>query len=175
MFVGAVLGASTVVAWLTTRDGARVPVRALPDEPWVSVTASEPLLRALIADAIRSSPLRSLIENVRVDARPGKLVVQGSISFLGRRLTATAVARPHLSQRRLRLGISDLRIGRLAIPLGIVAEDALALHLQPVLRQAALVITGVEVLDDGVTITARRDVDAVDETIDVHAAADSLE
>jgi uncharacterized protein YpmS len=152
---GALLGAAAIIAWLVTRGEARHRTRALPQEPWVSVTMSEPLLQTLIHESLGDSELAARIMNVRVDARPGAVVVTGTIEVFGRRLVATATARPHVSSEQLQLAISDLRVGQLTLPFGSVLERALEAQVRMFLHDADLVITGVEVASDGVTITAR--------------------
>jgi hypothetical protein len=165
LIAGVLLGvAGTAVYLVSAAETPPPPLQALPAEAPVSMTFGEAFLSALIRDGLTESDVPAAIEDVRVEAQAGALVVTGTTDVLGKRVPASATLHLQVSGGKLVVDVAQTEFGALPVPL----EQALATQINDriagLIAQLPATITGARVEPGrGLTVTAQVDVDRINE------------
>lgn len=165
LLAGALIGMATLLAlqaaWGTSSTA--VPLLTAPSEtaPDLTVTMSQGLLNALVQQSVARGESPVPLEDVRVETRDQRLVVRGTLAFLGRGVSGTAELQPYIENGALRMRLVRARFGVLPVPSGLerLAEGPINARVRQSVGDLPATLTSVRTSDEGVTVTARVRVD----------------
>jgi hypothetical protein len=156
LLLGIVVGAVGVALWLAVETQPRSRKAVLPVSASIEMRASEGYLTEVLADGLAASQLGAVVQDVRVDTVEGAMIILCTLDLLGNELHAGVTVRGHVESGQLHLEVTEVRLGRLALPVGVIIERLLDARVHDVLASAGIEPTGVVIDEDGITITARR-------------------
>lgn len=164
--LGALLGLLGLLVYqaATGRDSAEVGGPGVIDaSPDVSVTLSEGLLTALIRRSVEQGESPVKLEHVRVETRPGRIVVYGDVSVLGRGVGGRIDLVPSVAGGRLRMRVLQAKLGPLPAPANLerLVEGPVNARLAAAVGDLPAEVTSARVDTGGLTVTARVRVDAL--------------
>ncbi|MFN8557617.1 MAG: hypothetical protein U0531_09815 [Dehalococcoidia bacterium] len=163
--LGLALGAAATLALFGPPDSEPRgrPTSIAPPEfaPDISVTFSLTLLSALVQQAAERADAPISMTDVRVEAARGALLVRGNITVAGHGAAGVIPLEPTVEDGRLRMRVRDARLGPFPAPprLERLVEAPVNARIESVLAGLPATITGAAVSDEGLTVTARTQLD----------------
>lgn len=123
----------------------------------ITVTFTPGLLTALIRQSMAQGAIAAPLDNVRVATENGRLVLLGDVAVLGHGVGGSIEMEPYVQDGQLRLRVVQAHLGRLPVPGGLerIVEGPINTRVAAAVSGLPATVTGVQVSDAGLTVTAR--------------------
>ncbi|CAN5913584.1 hypothetical protein BH11MYX3_BH11MYX3_17060 [soil metagenome] len=166
--LGLALGIAGTLAYVLFASSAEPPppvAQALPANPPLTVTLSEPFLTALVRRGTVDPPGVSVPRTaLRAELRDDTIIVHANVEVLGQPTESSTVLRPLVRNGRLAIDVVETHVGSLPMPaMDQLLDQQINARISSLLDGMPVTITGVKVeRDRGLTVSCQVDLDRLE-------------